>query len=139
MNQNKCFLDTNIWLYAFIKSQNDEKHHLAQAVLEENTPVISTQVINELCFNLIKKAQYPENDIQELIASIYDHYSIILIDRNTLLRASELREQYAFSFWDSLIVSCAIESHSSILYSEDMHDNLIVNNKLTIINPFKPG
>lgn len=50
-----CFVDTNIWLYAFIKTQDPEKTVIAQSVLEISEIVISTQIINEMCVNLIKR------------------------------------------------------------------------------------
>jgi predicted nucleic acid-binding protein len=48
-----------------------------------------------------------------------------------------LREQYAFSFWDSLIVSSALHAEAAVLYSEDMQDGLVVEKRVRIINPFK--
>ena len=62
---------------------------------------------------------------------------VIQLDRNIILRASELRTQYSFSFWDSLIVASALASEANILYSEDMQDGLIISNQLTLINPFR--
>jgi predicted nucleic acid-binding protein len=43
----------------------------------------------------------------------------------------------AVSYWDSLIISSALESGCKILYTEDMHHNQIIEGKLKIINPFK--
>jgi predicted nucleic acid-binding protein len=54
-----------------------------------------------------------------------------------LLRASILRERFAFSFWDSTIVASALHAEASVLYSEDMQDGLVVENRVRIINPFK--
>ena len=54
-----------------------------------------------------------------------------------LLKASALREQYTFSFWDSTIVSSALHAGASVLYSEDMQDGLVVENRMRIINPFE--
>jgi len=35
------------------------------------------------------------------------------------------------------VIACTLFSDANILYSEDMQDGLIVDKKLTIINPFK--
>lgn len=51
--------------------------------------------------------------------------------------ASQLRMQYALSFWDSSIVAGSLEADATILYSEDMQHGLIINNQVTIINPFR--
>jgi len=41
------FIDTNIWLYSFIQSQNTEKTEIARAIIKECEIVISTQTLNE--------------------------------------------------------------------------------------------
>ena len=63
-----AFIDTNIWFYAF--AENDlERHRLAVEVIKKfgQFVLVSTQVINELCLNLKKKADFPEKGIREII------------------------------------------------------------------------
>jgi predicted nucleic acid-binding protein len=86
--------------------------------------------------NLLKKAQVGESNIRLLINSFYSKYRVEAIDRDLLLNSSELREKWQFSFWDSLIVSSALRSGAEVLYTEDMSDGLVVENRLTITNPF---
>jgi predicted nucleic acid-binding protein len=139
MNDGKCcFIDTNIWLYAFLETQHTEKSITAKSVIQEKDIAVSTQIINEICVNLIKRVRFPEEQIQELIASFYQKYPVIELNKNILLKASELRKQNRFSFWDSVIIASALYSDAGILYSEDMQDGLIVEDKLKIANPFKP-
>jgi predicted nucleic acid-binding protein len=87
--------------------------------------------------NLLKKSILNEQQIENLIKSFYIKYRVIEINQEILLTASQLRTQYHFSFWDSLIVASGLYGDTSILFSEDMQDGLIVFNKLEIINPFK--
>ncbi len=47
-------------------------------------------------------------------------------DEGTMLLASELRERYGFSFWDSLIVAAALEGGATTLITEDMQSGLTV-------------
>lgn len=54
-----------------------------------------------------------------------------------MVKASILRDEHRFSFWDSMVVSAALFSDAETLYSEDMHDGLIVEGNLRIVNPFK--
>ena len=54
-----------------------------------------------------------------------------------MLHASDLRSAYHLSYWDSLIIASALAVGATILYTEDMHDGLIVDNQLTIVNPVK--
>jgi predicted nucleic acid-binding protein len=51
------------------------------------------------------------------------------------LKASRLRTQHQFSYWDSLIVAAALEAGCSVLYSEDMQDGQVIDGRLSIRNP----
>jgi predicted nucleic acid-binding protein len=132
-----CFVDTNIWLYAFIQTQDSGKQVMAKNVIQDNEVILSSQVINETCVNLLKKTSLSEPELQALIRSFYSHYPVIEADQEMLLRASELREKHSFAYWDSLIVAGALLAGCDCLYSEDMQDGLQVDGKLTIQNPFK--
>jgi predicted nucleic acid-binding protein len=136
--ENKVvFIDSNIWLYSFIAQQDQTKSTIAQHLLV-TTPVIvlSTQVINEVCFNLVRKTHASSSVITQLINSFYKKYAIAELNQSILLEATDLREEYRLSFWDSLIVANALQIKADILYSEDMHHSLIVRKHLQIINPF---
>ena len=133
---SRVFVDTNIWLYSFIKTLDEAKTKAAQSVLAGNESVIITvQIINEVCVNLIKKANFKEENVKKLIESFYAKYTVHDIAKSILLRASSLRGENQFSFWDSLIISSAIESGCSTLYTEDMQAGLIINDSLKIVNP----
>lgn len=134
-----CFVDTNIWLYAFISGSDATKSSTARQLLRDNegSIVVSSQVINEVCVNLLKKAQVPESQIRQLVQSFCQKYPVILLDRPVQLSASQLRERFSFSFWDSMIVAAAIDCGAISLYSEDMQAGLKINERLTIVNPFE--
>jgi predicted nucleic acid-binding protein len=132
------FLDSNVWVYAFASNPDDAKHARSNELIERSDLRISMQVIGEVCNALLRKAQFPESKVKRLIDSFFDRFDPIEIrDRDQMLRVSSLRQQYNFSHWDSFIVLTALESNCSILYSEDMHDGLVVDGTLTIRNPFK--
>ncbi len=130
------FIDTNIWLYALIESKEVQKRSQAKQVIQDSGLVVSTQVINETCVNLLRKAAFPEGEIQRLILAFYEKCNVVDVDVNTLLQASQLRERYSFSFWDSLIVASALVTNCDTLYSEDMQDGLKVQDKFVVVNPF---
>ncbi len=138
MTEPKQFADTNVWFYAFTE-QNKELKRKAEDLIERHKKSIclSTQVVNELCTNLIRKASFDEAGIKQLISRLYFDYEVIELNEGILLSASDLRARYPFSFWDSLIVAAALEANAEILYSEDMQNGLSVENKLRIINPFE--
>jgi predicted nucleic acid-binding protein len=132
--QDKIFLDTNILLYAF--STKDEKKHTLAKHLVLSDAVISAQVINEVTVNLLKKFNFSEDQVQQFLESSYARYEIAELTHDIFSKASDIRKNYLLSYYDSVIVSTALLSGCAILYSEDMHHELIVEKQLKIINPF---
>jgi predicted nucleic acid-binding protein len=135
------FIDSNIWLYRFIVNCNDPsaipKQQIATNITNQENLIISTQVVNEVCSNLIRKAGFNNSQIQNLLEELAEGCEILPVSLETLQSAVKLRDRYLLSFWDSLIVASAVLGDASILYSEDMQDGLIIENTLQIVNPFR--
>ena len=140
MTDERGFVDSNIWIYAVTQSGSippNPRHEAAKILIRTIQPYISVQVINEVSYNLVKKFKFTESDIQTLVKSFYRAYTVCpMMDEVLLLEASSIRQRYNISFWDSMLVSTAIQSQCSIFYTEDMRHGLIVNDVLTIVNPF---
>lgn len=136
----KVFVDSNVWLYALFSRKSEEfdlRHQRATDLLEQLArPAINSQVVREVCSNLIKKADTPELPIRKLVAGWYSDCEIIHSNPTQFLLASQLREKNTFSYWDSLIVAAALEAGCTTLYSEDMQHGQQVQGLLTIVNPF---
>ena len=130
------FIDTNIWLYSFIQSQNKDKTEIASAIIKECEIVISTQIINEMCVNLIKKVDFSEKKIRNLIESLYRKYTVFELSQDIFLKSSNIRANHTFSFWDSVVAASALDCDAEYLITEDMQDGFTLEDKLTIINPF---
>lgn len=137
MNKELVYIDSNVWLYSLIKKQDNEKHELALKAIRGHSPLISIQLINEICVNLIRKASYSELMVRDFISTILSGYQLILQDEETLLRASLLREKYSLGYYDSLHLSTALQSDAKIFLTEDMHDGQLIEGRLAIVNPFK--
>lgn len=133
--QAPSFVDTNIWLYAFIEGEVPDKTNKSRQIILECEPIVSSQVVNEVCVNLIKKAGFDEERIRQLIDAFYEKYEVIEQDQSTLLVASQLRQKYSLSFWDSLVIASALQAQVETLYSEDVQHGLIIEDSLKIINP----
>lgn len=133
------FVDTNIWLYALVEPQrapDSDKHRRAALFISGLIrPVISSQVVRELCRNLLKKSAIAEPDLQRLIHDWYPRCELYASNEEQHLLASRLRQTASFSFWDSLIVAAALDAGCSTLYSEDMQHGQLVEGRLTITNP----
>ena len=55
----------------------------------------------------------------------------------TIQQAWLIGEKYGYSYFDSLVLASALESHCDVLYSEDMQDGQLIESCLKIVNPFK--
>jgi predicted nucleic acid-binding protein len=53
--------------------------------------------------------------------------------------ALALAERYEYKIYDALILASALEARCTILYSEDMQDGQMIEERLTIRNPFRTG
>ena len=119
--KNKYFVDTNIWLYAFMDDDSFKKEK-ALSIISHSGVVLSTQILNEICINLMKKADYREHAIVKLIENIYGKYRVVTIDKKIILTSSFVREKYQTSFWDSLVIAAALESAMSFIPKTCMTD-----------------
>jgi len=83
------------------------------------------------------KYKITDNQILDFINEIVDNTNVSSQDIGTLKKGWSIKNSYQFSLWDSLIVASALENKCTILYTEDMQHQQIIENTLTIINPFK--
>lgn len=94
-DSTRCFVDSNIWLYRFILNPNDlsaiQKQQIATNVTSQENLLISTQVINEVCANLIRKAGFDNSQIQNLIEDFGEGCEILPVSLETLQYAVKLR------------------------------------------------
>ncbi len=111
------------------------RRNQALQLIDGGGVMLSTQVINEVCSNLLRKASYTESEIRQTIGNFQTRYPILNVTTNIIHQASMLRESYSFSYWDSVVIATAIEADCTLVYSEDMQNGQQIGN-LKIINPF---
>lgn len=130
------FIDTNIVIYC-LSHDDKRKQDIAVCLLSKN-PVVSVQVLSETANVMRRKLGFDIPSIQAVIERIANECETIQsLNFSTLQNGLDLSVRYGFSHFDSLIVASALETGCTKLYSEDMHHGFIVNQTLTIINPFK--
>jgi predicted nucleic acid-binding protein len=129
------FIDSNIIVY-LVDNRSKEKTKKAQDFLSPDF-FISTQVIAENLNVCLKKLHLNKETTFDFARRILNRFRILQITEATLLKSFEISIKYQLSSWDSIIIATAILNSCSIIYSEDMQDGLIVENSVTIINPFK--
>jgi predicted nucleic acid-binding protein len=133
--KDKVFIDSNIFLYAFTTKDINKQKISAEIICKNYT--ISTQVINEVSSNMIKKLNFSNQDVNDFVLNCYEQYYIVNFSKEIFIKASTIRIDYNISYYDSLIIATALENNCTILYSEDMQHNQIIEDILTIKNPFK--
>ena len=139
MSDDSCFADTNILLYANDPAQG-RKHEVAKLLVEDlwnsRTGVISTQVLQEFCFNLRRKLKQPLS-IADTAArvSAYLNWRIVTNVAESTIAALEIEARHQISFWDGLIVNAAQTAGCRILYSEDLNHGQVFGS-VRVINPF---
>ena len=127
------FLDSNVVLY--LLSDNQTKANCCEEIVEQGG-VISVQLLNECVNVMLKKLKMAQPEIDEFLAVIKSICDIVPLSVEVHEGALELLDRYQLSWYDALIVSAAIESDCETLWSEDMHNGLVVNKTMTIRNPF---
>jgi predicted nucleic acid-binding protein len=137
--KDNIFVDTNILIYAH-DLDSGLKHNVAASIMEkiweEETGVISTQVIQEFYVNVTRKIPNPITHAQARgIIINYFSWHIEPIEPHTILSASEIEERHLLSFWDSLILATALQAKAGKVITEDLNPGQIIEGIL-IENPF---
>lgn len=128
------FLDSNICVYAFDHSEPIKKDK-ARYLLHES-PSISSQVIIETYLACSRKLKLTQTTCEENTLFLCDITLIVLIDSSVFSIALQLKTKFQFSFLDAVIAAAALQANCTTLYSEDLHHGIVIENKLTIVNPF---
>ncbi|MGQ5288518.1 PIN domain-containing protein [Pectobacterium actinidiae] len=127
------FLDSNVVLY-LLSSDADKADH-AEALLK-TYPVISVQVLNEVTNVCLRKLQMSWGDIAQFLELVRSFCRVVPLTETIHDQARRVAEQHRLSFYDACIVAAAVAANCSTLYSEDMNHGQILEDSLTIRNPF---
>jgi predicted nucleic acid-binding protein len=139
---DKYFVDTNILVYAHDTSAG-AKHERAKALVEDlwrqGSGIVSTQVLQELCVNIRRKARHPVDlgTAREIVAD-YLSWDVVTNTGESILEALQLEERYHISFWDALVVQAAEASGAAVIYSEDLSDGQTYRG-VRVVNPLRPA
>lgn len=131
---DKPFLDTNVLVYTL--GQRDDRTPVAEALLTAGG-VISVQVLNELAAVASRKLRMPWPDVTGALDAIKvlcpSPISLTLAVHEAALR---LATTHNFHIDDALIIAAALEAECGTLFSEDLQSGQVIENRLTIRNPF---
>jgi predicted nucleic acid-binding protein len=137
----RCFVDTNILIYAHDRSAG-LKHERARSLVEDlwnsGAGVLSTQVLQELCVNIRRKTSHPLSleETKRLIED-YSRWEVVLNTPVSIAEALNIEARYKISFWDALILQSAESAGVETLYSEDLAAGQRYG-AVRVVDPFAP-
>ena len=126
------FADTNVVLYLLDDGPKAER---AEEILGQG-PRISVQVLNEAMVNCRRKAGLSWEDTGAFLEGIKSLCPVEDLTIRTHQVGRALAAKYQLSVYDSMIVSAALIAGCTTLWTEDMHDGLLVEDRLRVVNPF---
>jgi predicted nucleic acid-binding protein len=139
MTAELTFIDTNVLVYAHDRSAG-AKHLAARRLVahlwDTRSGTLSTQVLQE--FHVIATRKLPKPLAPERARRVLRRYAtwpVQLIEPPDILHASELSQRHRMSFWDALIVTCALRSGATVLATEDLQAGRRLSG-IRIENPF---
>lgn len=136
---DKCFLDTNILVYAYDRAAG-WKHQRAAMLTEqlwnEGTGVISTQVLQEFCYTVRRKPTRPLSlDDTFAVVQQYLAWQVVANSPTSVLEAIQIEARFKVSFWDALILNAARSGGAKTLYTEDFSHGQLYGD-VRAVNPF---
>ena len=97
---------------------------------------MSIQSVNESVFILQKKFNSTMIELSKIIQFFKGNFQIHDLTVTVLEKAMHIMKTYKYSFWDSMMLASALINNCEVIYSVDMQHNQIIEDKLTIVNPF---
>lgn len=137
---DRFFLDTSIFVYSFDKGEARKQRlsrKLIRDALENNSGIISYQVIQEFINVALSKFVKPFSlrDAKDYLNHVLLPLCEIFPNITFYEKSLKIRDETGFSFYDSLIITAALEGNCSVLYTEDLQHDRVVRT-VTILNPF---
>lgn len=130
----RVFFDSNVLLYML--SEDVDKAACAEALLVCGG-TISVQVLNELTLAGRRKFRLDWDSIDQFLVLVRALCEIKPMIEDTYDLGRRLAERYQSPVYDAMIVAAALLADADTLYSEDMHDGLLIEDRLRIRNPFR--
>ncbi|WP_096701075.1 PIN domain-containing protein [Magnetospirillum sp. 15-1] len=130
------FIDTNVLVY--LASGDLDKADRAETVIRDGG-AISVQVLNEFTHVARRKMRLSWTEIQTFLSVIRALLEVRPLTVEIHETGLALAERHSLSIWDAMIVASALHADCDRLWSEDMQDGRMIENRLRIANPFRPA
>jgi predicted nucleic acid-binding protein len=127
------FADTNILVY--LASGDAQKAARAESVLAAGC-TISVQVLNEFTHVARRKMAFTWDEVRDFLGTVRAIAKVVPLTIETHDEGVQIADRYRLSVYDGMIVAAALGARCHTLWSEDMQDGLVIEERLTIRNPF---
>ncbi len=140
-DEETVFLDTNIFVYAFLVSEPRKRAkavELIETSLGSGTGCISYQVVQEFA-NLARKkfaTKLNSEDCRAFIDAAMQPLNRVASSTALMHTALDLQDELKYSFYDCVMLAAALQAGSSTLYTEDLQHWQLVRGTLRVVNPF---
>jgi predicted nucleic acid-binding protein len=128
------FFDSNVLLY--LASGDDVKADRAEALLATGG-VISVQVLNEITNVARRKMRLSWPQARAFLCLVRSLLEVRPVTIEIHEAGLDYAERYGLALYDAFIVAAAVEAGCETLWSEDMHDGLLIDGGLRIRDPFR--
>lgn len=127
------FLDSNVLLY--FASADVGKADRTRALMAAGG-VISVQVLNEVAAVSRRKFGLSWDEVTIVLEAVRRAFQVEPMSIETHETGLAIARRYRMGLYDSMLVAAALISGCDTFWSEDMHDGLLVADRLRIRNPF---
>jgi len=133
--KDKVFIDTNVLIYLFSNTEPEKRKLLRDLLKKIGYPMVwSTQIIQEFYQVMTVKHGKAPQKVKAIIKQ-FKEFETVINGINTIENAIDIQILNRISFWDSLVISAAVQSNCSLLLTEYLNHGQKINGVL-IQNPF---
>jgi predicted nucleic acid-binding protein len=133
MRDADSFFDTSVLLY-LLSSEDDKADRVEELLAHSGN--ISVQVLNEFTAVATRKFALSLAEVGEVLDTVRALCTTHSLTEETYDRGIDIAQRYRFSVYDSMIVGSALLTGCKTLFSEDLQHGQIIDDQLTVINPF---
>src|SRR5271168_2515461 len=126
------FFDTNVLLY--VAAGDPAKAGRAEQLISDGG-MISVQVLNEIANVARRKMGLSWIETHAFLSMIRGLLPVRPITIEIHETGLTLAERYALSTCDAMIAASALHADCDTLWSEDMQDGVVLDDRLRIVNP----
>jgi predicted nucleic acid-binding protein len=119
----------------YLLSDETGKADRVESLLEQSG-TISVQVLNEFTSVATRKLGLSLQEVGEVLETVRTICETRPLTVDTYDRGIRVAQQYGFPLYDSMMVASALLAECKTLYCEDLQHGQVIDDQLTVTNPF---